>query len=280
MARPLSPRNQERSRHVRRGRAFHARNRAPLAGSKYVYCIIRCSQPLRFGPIGIGAVPAEVYTVHYRKLAAVVSEAPQGAPEPSRENFLAHERVNAAVMRAHTLIPMSFGTVFKTHEDVVQLLRSTAKAFGEVLNKLHNKVEFGLQVLWDRGKAVQDAEREVEDISRLKEEIAGQDGATYFARMEYGRLVESALRSRADRHVLDILKQLGNASVAWRVNKPVGEGMIMNAAFLVARDGQSAFEARVKAIASRFEKLTFRYTGPWPAYNFVNIRLKLQRAQA
>ncbi len=26
-------------------------------------------------------------------------------------------------------------------------------------------------------------------------------------------------------------------------------------------------------------KLTFRYTGPWPPYNFVNIRLKLERAQ-
>jgi Gas vesicle synthesis protein GvpL/GvpF len=24
--------------------------------------------------------------------------------------------------------------------------------------------------------------------------------------------------------------------------------------------------------------LTFRYTGPWPPYNFVNIRLKLERA--
>jgi hypothetical protein len=251
-----------------------------VAGSKYVYCIIRCNEPLRFGSIGIGAVPAEVYTVHYRKLAAVVSDAPHGVPEPSRENFLAHERVNAAVMRDHTLIPMSFGTVFKTREDILQLLRSTAKALGEALKKLHNKVEFGLQVLWDRDKAVQDAEREDEDISRLKEEIAGQDGATYFARMEYGRLVDSALRSRADRYVLDILKQLGNASVAWRINKPVGGDMIMNAAFLVARDGENTFETGVKAIASRFDKLTFKYTGPWPAYNFVNIRLKLQRAQA
>ena len=39
-----------------------------------------------------------------------------------------------------------------------------------------------------------------------------------------------------------------------------------------------AFDAKVKSIASRFEKLTFKYTGPWPPYNFVNIRLKLERA--
>jgi hypothetical protein len=55
--------------------------------------------------------------------------------------------------------------------------------------------------------------------------------------------------------------------------------MIMNAAFLVGRDREQAFDARVKEIGQRYEKLTFKYTGPWPPYNFVNIRLKLERAQ-
>jgi hypothetical protein len=54
--------------------------------------------------------------------------------------------------------------------------------------------------------------------------------------------------------------------------------MIMNAAFLVARDLEDDFDARVKDIGQRYDKLTFKYTGPWPPYNFVNIRLKLERA--
>src|SRR5665213_2477076 len=62
-----------------------------------------------------------------------------------------------------------------------------------------------------------------------------------------------------------------DVSVASRINKPIGDKMIMNAAFLISRDRESAFDARVKAIASRFDKLTFKYTGPWPPYNFVNI---------
>ena len=34
-----------------------------------------------------------------------------------------------------------------------------------------------------------------------------------------------------------------------------------------------------KEIASRYEgKLSFRYTGPWPPYNFVTIRLQLERS--
>jgi hypothetical protein len=54
--------------------------------------------------------------------------------------------------------------------------------------------------------------------------------------------------------------------------------MIMNAAFLVGRETENSFDTRVKDIGQRFDKLTFKYTGPWPPYNFVNIRLKLERA--
>ena len=245
---------------------------------KYVYCIIEAPDPLRFGSIGIGTDPSDVYTVHYRTLAAVVSDAPLEVLDSTRENVLAHERVNETVMREHTVIPMSFGTIFKTREDIVELLRSAAEAFGDVLNKMQNKLEFGLKVLWDRDQAIREVEADDEDISRLKKEISSQKGPTYFARMQYGRLVDSALQQRSERYVADILDQLRDVSVASRVNKPIGDKMIMNAAFLISRDQENAFDAKVKSIASRFDRLTFKYTGPWPPYNFVNIRLKLERA--
>jgi len=245
---------------------------------KYVYCIIEAADPLRFGPVGIGADPSDVYTVHYRNLAAVVSDAPLEVLDSTRENVLAHERVNETVMRDHTVIPMSFGTVFKTREDIIELLRSAAEAFGDVLNKMQNKLEFGLKVLWDRDQAVREVESEDEDISRLKKEISGQKGPTYFARMQYGRLVDAALHARSERYVAAVLDELRDVSVASRINKPIGDKMIMNAAFLISRDHEQAFDAKVKSVASRFDKLTFKYTGPWPPYNFVNIRLKLERA--
>src|SRR5579862_1758949 len=245
---------------------------------KYVYCIIESSDPLRFGPIGIGADPSDVYTVHYRTLAAVVSDAPLEVLDSTRDNVLAHERVNETVMREHTVIPMSFGTIFKTRDDIVELLRSAAEAFGDVLNKMQNKLEFGLKVLWDRDQAAREVEGEDDDISRLKKEISGQKGPTYFARMQYGRLVDAALQSRSERYLGAILDELRDVSVASRINKPIGDKMIMNAAFLISRDQESAFDAKVKSIAGKFDKLTFKYTGPWPPYNFVNIRLKLERA--
>jgi len=254
---------------------------ASAAGSsrgKYVYCIISSEKPLRFGEIGIGAEPPDVYTIHYRNLAAVVSDAPLEVLDSTRDNVLAHERVNETVMHDHTVIPMSFGTIFKTHDDIVELLRSAFDAFGDVLNKMQNKLEFGLKVLWDPDQAVKAVESEDDDIAKLKKEISAQKGPTYFARMQYGRLVDAALQARSERFVANILNELRDVSVASRINKPIGDKMIMNAAFLISRNQENAFDKKIKDIAGRLDQLTFKYTGPWPPYNFVNIRLKLEPA--
>jgi hypothetical protein len=245
---------------------------------KYVYCVIHADKPLSFGPVGIGTEPADVHTVNYKDIAAIVSDTPIAVHEPTRANVLAHERVNETVMRDHTVIPMSFGTVFKTRDDIHELLRSAYDAFKDVLVKMEDKLEFGLKVLWDRDLIVKELENENEDIRRLKGEITSQKGSTYFARMQYGRLVDAALGDRSERYVREIFDALRPASVASRANKPIGDRMIMNAAFLVQRDKEQAFDAIVKKIGADLDKLTFRYTGPWPPYNFVNIRLKLERA--
>jgi hypothetical protein len=246
---------------------------------KYVYCIVRSGDPLSFGPIGIGVEPSDVHTVNYKDIAAVVSDTPIELYEPTRQNVLAHERVNETVMHAHTVIPMSFGTVFKTRDDIHELLRSAYDAFRDVLRKMADKLEFGLKVLWDREAILKEIEQENEDILKLKREISLQKGSTYFARMQYGRLVDAALQTRSERHVAEIFGELRAVSVASRANRPIGDKMIMNAAFLIRRDKIPEFDGRVQDIASKRENLTFKYTGPWPPYNFVNIRLKLERAE-
>ena len=249
---------------------------------KYVYCIIKSPEDREFGPIGIGEGGNRVYTVHHRDLAAVVSDTPIRIYDPTRENVLAHELVNETVMREHTVIPMSFGTIFRTKDDIVELLKSTYRAFDDVLEKMRDKIEFGLKVLWDREKVIERLEHDNEQLRRLKEEITGNaQASTYFARMQLGRLIESELEDAANGYVVDIHESLKPVAVASRSNKPIGDRMIMNAAYLVDRSKEGEFDEAVKSLSRKYEDLlSFKYTGPWPPYNFVNIKLRLERADA
>lgn len=246
----------------------------------YVYCVIESAQPRTFGKIGIGGHGDDVYTVPFKDLAAVVSRTPLIVYDPTRENALAHEQVNRVMIeQGFTPVPMSFGTLFKTEQDTVEFLKLTYDALRDVLNKMKDKLEFGLSVNWKREEVLAELQNDNEELRRLKDEIASnRQASTYFARMQLGRLVEKALADRSDAYVRAVYDHLAGAAIASRSNRPIGDKMIMNAAFLVEREKARAFDEKVQEIAQRYEgKLSFRYTGPWPPYNFVTIRLQLER---
>jgi hypothetical protein len=201
----------------------------------YLYGVLRAKEEQRFGAIGLGTPPAEVVTVRHDGLAAVVSEGPAGVPDPTRDHLLAHHRVQEAVLREHTLLPAAFGLTFRDREEVVELLRSAHDAFAGVLAKLEGHIELGLKVLWDQ------------DL--IAREAAGHDAQS-------------------------LLESLRPLATAVRVVRPIGERMILNAAFLVERAQEAAFDAKVRSLAARFELLTLQYTGPWAPYHFADILLR------
>lgn len=252
---------------------------APQEEGRYVYGVIQATDPMTFGRVGIGGAGEIVYTVKHGDIAAVVSKTAVFIFDPTRENALAHEHVIETVMKAHTIIPMSFGTVFRTDEDIREVLKSIYPSLKDVLKQMAGKLEFGLKVNWDREQVINELKREHEEIRRFQQEITRKHlQSTYFARMQLGRMIDKALVERSAQYLREIYEGLRGVSVASRDNKPIGDKMIMNAAFLIEREREADFDAAVNRIAKRFgDRLNFKYTGPWPPYNFVNIRLKLER---
>src|SRR3954471_11182143 len=249
---------------------------------RYVYGVIESRAPVGFGRSSIGGVNEDVYTVHYGDIAAVVSRTPVFIFDPTRDNALAHEHVIESVMKNYTIIPMSFGTVFRTDDDIREVLKSIYSSLKDVLNQMAGKLEFGLKVNWDRDQIIEELKQEDDEIRQFHQEIIRKHlQSTYLARMQLGRMIDKSLAERSTQYVREIYEALRAVCVASRDNQPIGDKMIMNAAFLVERNREAEFDSVVNRIARKYGKrLKFKYTGPWPPYNFVNIRLKLERVSA
>ncbi|WNZ63762.1 GvpL/GvpF family gas vesicle protein [Myxococcus sp. MxC21-1] len=56
--------------------------------------------------------------------------------------------------------------------------------------------------------------------------------------------------------------------------------MLLNAAFLVERARQESFEEKVRSLAARADTYSFRFTGPWAPYSFVDVHLGLRDEDA
>jgi hypothetical protein len=245
----------------------------PAAG-KYVYCITRLDRPRDFGELG-AAGTRRVYTVHHRDLAAVVSDAAGAAPDPTRENLLEHELVNEVVMREGTVLPVSFGTVVRSEEDVTELLRSRYEPLADRLERVRDKVEFGLRVFWDRERVAERVEREDPEIVRVLEEIdRNVDTSTYYSRRELERLLRAAVEAAGNRYAAEVREALKQVTAACQSTKAQGDEVLLNAAFLIARDRERAFEEQVRELGHRYaDVLTFKCSGPWPPYSFASVRV-------
>ncbi|HSM86199.1 MAG TPA: GvpL/GvpF family gas vesicle protein [Candidatus Limnocylindrales bacterium] len=261
-----------------RAESAHARQQEGL----YVYGVIESRAAVGFGKSSIGGVSEDVFTVNYGDAAAVVSRTPVFIFDPTRDNALAHEHVIETVMKNFTIVPMAFGTVFRTADDIKEVLKSIYTSLKDVLRQMTGKLEFGLKVAWDRDRIIEELKREHEEIHRFHQELTRKHlQSTYFARMQLGRMIDKALAELAANYVRDIYDGLRSVCVASRDNKPIGDKMILNAAFLIQKEREPEFDAAVNRVAQKFgDRLNFKYTGPWPPYNFVNIRLKLERGSA
>src|SRR6266853_5211181 len=181
---------------------------------RYVYGIIEAGERIPFGRMGIGGKGEAVYTVNYQDIAAVVSKTSVFIFDPTRENALAHEHVIETVMKTHTIIPMSFGTVFRTDQDIKEVLKSIYPSLKDVLKQMAGKLEFGLKVTWDRDRVVEELKRDHEEIHRFHLELTRKHlQSTYFARMQLGRMIDKAMAERSADYVREIYDALRHICV-------------------------------------------------------------------
>ncbi len=241
---------------------------------KYMYCIIRCSEPRQLTTLGIGEQGDIVHTVHFEDLAAVVSNSPVVEYDSSRRNMMAHTLVLEEAMQDFTILPVRFGTVAPSVEAVQErLLKRRFGEFHGLLQEMEGRVELGLKAFWYEDVIFNEIVEESPPIRRLRDSLMGRPSEeTYYERIRLGEMIEAAMWKKRDEDAEKLLTPLRPLVYKTRANKVIMDRMVLNAAFLVEEARQAEFDAMVERLDQEMGKrLIFKYVGPVPPYNFVNI---------
>ncbi len=244
----------------------------------YIYCIIESKEPLLFGATGIGGRGDEVYTVSFRDIGAVVSNSPVKKYPVAREYLISHERVVEEVMKTHTVLPVRFATIAENVEKVRLILEREYRKFLDLLKSMQGKKELGLKIMFQEHVVYKEILEKHDEIKALKEKIVPlPPEKSYYQRMEIGRMVEAALQKERDFYKDDALCRLSPLCEQTKINNTYGEMMIMNAAFLVAKEKEEEFDREVQRLADRYnDKVRFKYVGTLPPFNFVNLVINMR----
>ena len=180
----------------------------------YVYGIIKTGDAQEFGTIGIGDQATAVLTVGFKDVAAVVSRSPlmvydSLAREKTVRDLATHQFVIEKVMQRFTILPVKFGTMLETEDDVITFLKKGYMLLGDELRKMAGKIELNVVASWDVQKVLAVLYRDNARLQKKQKDIAMQsDTVSLEDKIALGRLVEQTLQAQKTRYHRVILQTL------------------------------------------------------------------------
>ena len=244
---------------------------------KYIYCIIGGNEGRNFGPIGIGKRGDIVSTIGLNDISAVISSSVVTKYVINPENLTAHEKVIEEVMKDYTVLPVRFCTIANSPEEIRTFLRRRYAEFKGMLKDMDNKVELGLKGRWTNMRKIFAEIAEQDPQVKESKSVAAEqsDDRDTGEKIALGKAVKASLDEKKAHEGEKILNQFKRVALDIRRNDLVGDDMFLNAVFLIDRTREKQFDYLVEDLAEKYkEQAHFKYVGPAPPFNFVNIEME------
>jgi hypothetical protein len=250
---------------------------------RYVYGIARAGDAVRIASAGLtGIDEAAVGCVVEGRLLAAASDVDeeQYGDTTLNENvrnleWLAaraaqHQAVNGHLLElVGTVLPLSFGAIYRDDERVRAMLREDAADRIAQLAALEGRAEWVVTVARDADAPIDDA-----DVRALDAEIAASPPGRAFLLDKQRDTTLSRSAERRDNEAA-VAALSGLEAVAERTyREPVATGgtdtVALRASILVARDREGALVNAIHDLERQLAQRGYRVraSGPWPAYRF------------
>lgn len=258
----------------------------------YLYCI-RAKNGFKFSIKGIDG--GEIFAIPYQDLEAVVSEVSLeefGSTEIQRkaqedliwikEKAEIHEYVIEQAMKLGSnlisVIPLKFGAIFKSEENLKNCLKNQYQQFKESLEKLKGKQEWGVKVYLKEDIFKKFLEEKNETVLVKKKEIKLMPkGMAFFAQKQINEIVSQEKGKELDRITEEIYENLGQLAFSKNQDKLLekdfterSEEMVLNIFYLIEESKLDPFQQKVEELKGKYtpQGLEIELSGPWPSYHF------------
>jgi len=222
-----------------------------------------------------GLAGAPIRTLLFRDLAAVVSPHPVQRLMPLRSNLEPHHRIVRHISSEASLVPAAFGHISASEADIVGVLRANYGDIRTELQRLGGRIEMTVKLSWNVPNIFEFMVRQDRTLRELRDRVFRDRQPTLNEKLQVGSTFEAALARERQRLMTTLLAALATVSTDVVSSEPRAEKTVGQAALLVSRAAVAEFARAVEQAARLFDaNYTLHYSGPWPAYSFVTLRLQ------
>ena len=213
--------------------------------------------------------------VGFGEVAAVVSQHPVQRLRPLRANLEPHHRIVRQISSEATLVPAAFGHISATEADILEVLRGNYDAIREELARLENKSEMSVKLRWNPPNIFEHLVRTSRELRQARDRVFSGGSPSMADKLEIGALFEATLRRERERLSGLLLAAFRALAHDTSSTPPRDEATVCQVAMLIDRTRDADFLTTLHGAAALFDaNLTLEYSGPWPAYSFVRLRLR------
>lgn len=250
---------------------------SPSSTAVYVYGVARGGGE-RLGKqiTGVGPEPAPVRVVANSRIAALVSDVPQGWNAATRTDVEAHDRVLAELMDERTTVPMRFGVVLQSDEAVRErVLARHSDELEALLERLDGREQMSVKAYYLEEALLRAVLLRRPDLKERADALEGLPLArSQEGRIALGREVADEVEQQRrldERALADPLVELADDA---QIEPSVSERHVASVHVLVARGRRAELDAAVQRLADAHkDRFAVRYIGPLPPYSFSALEL-------
>ncbi|HEV8715133.1 MAG TPA: GvpL/GvpF family gas vesicle protein [Candidatus Binatia bacterium] len=241
---------------------------APRLGKFFYAVILPEGKPL---PALVGLDDKGIHSISYQDIAAVVSDYPVTTIKALRKNLFPYHQVTRTLAESCTTIPARFGQIAQHGEEVFTILRRHYSRLRPELERLHHKLEMGVQVFWQVDNLFEYLIQQDRGLKGLRDRLLQKSSSvTRQEQIEFGGRLRDKLQEARVRVSQRTMAPLQEVAVEAKVDEPTEEKMAMNGLFLVWKEQQQQFIAQVeKAAGFMGKEYALKVDGPWVPFNFI-----------
>lgn len=192
--------------------------------------------------------------------------------------LLNYQQTLEKIMLEQLIIPIKFGTVVDSLEDIQTILEINYDRFQQILKEMEGKVEISLAGTWDEKEQIIEISNEDQEICEMKAEAQHTGDVNFLVKI--GKALASKIEEKKIKIADEICKELEYLTIAKEDHERIEDRMILNSSFLIAQEKEESFVECITKIEEKFQKkIQFKYISPLPPYSFCTIFIQKPSSQ-
>ncbi|MEO1253901.1 MAG: GvpL/GvpF family gas vesicle protein [Bacteroidota bacterium] len=195
------------------------------------------------------------------------------------KHVLKHQERLNQLANKHTVIPLKFGSIFKTEESIKKMLSDQKDGFSQLLERFEGKKEWGFKLFYTESKLQNWLKQHTSELKSVEQQLSNlSDGGAFLLKKKHEDLLKRVTKNELNsirEEIYDIVAAITSELIVQKEQDQALTGRkdknLLNIALLVSQEKKQQLVDKLEKIDQELKakSITVELSGPWPPYSFV-----------